>query len=165
MKEIDFKEINNYYNTFDLFKAGTIALAKDNKEINGLTIGWGGLGYLWRKPCCTVYVNKIRYSKHIFDNAEYFSVCVLPSEFASNVKYYGTVSGRDENKIQNGGLEVEYYQDVPYFKESNLVIICKKIGQNTFDINNIKLDEIIEWYKKDGPHSSYYGEIIKVLVK
>ena len=162
MKEIDINKIIS----IDLFaKYGTIALAKNEKEINGLTIGWGALGILWSLPICTVYVNEARYSKHIFDTARFYSVNLFDKDFNEQVKYYGTVSGRDEDKIKNGNLEVEYIDDVPYFKDAKYVIICEKVGQCPFDIESIYLDNIVEWYKKDGVHSSYFGKIIKVLEK
>ena len=57
-----------------------IAIASDGNETNGLTIGWAGFGVLWRKPMATVYVHKTRYSKHIFDQAKYNSICFMDQE-------------------------------------------------------------------------------------
>ena len=36
---------------------------------------------------------------------------------------------------------------------------CKVMGKSDFDEN------VYEWYQKEGVHSQYYGEIVKVLVK
>ena len=37
---------------------------------------------------------------------------------------------------------------------------CKVMGKSDFDQKSV-----YEWYQKEGVHSQYYGEIVKVLVK
>lgn len=78
-------------------------------------------------------------------------------------QFYGSLSGRDVDKIHDGPFHVDYYEDIPFYKESEIVILCKKIGQSDFDINLIGLNEITEWYKKDGVHTIYQGQVIKVI--
>jgi hypothetical protein len=39
------------------------------------------------------------------------------------------------------------------------------MGQSKFDLANISEPRIMKWYAKDGVHTIYYGEIIKVLAK
>lgn len=162
MKEIPISELTKHFDPLTIKPNPAIALACDKNEINGLTIGWASLGILWSKPTMTVYVHKTRYSKHIFDNSDYFSVDYIDSK--ELLKYFGTVSGKDEDKIKNSNLTVEYLEKTPYFKESKLVVICKKMGQSDFDPNSVD-EKVREWYKQDGVHTQYYGEIIKVLIK
>lgn len=162
MREIEIKELNNFVDPMSIKEKPAIALASDGNETNGLTIGWLGLGALWRKYSATVYVHKTRYSKHIFDNAKYFSICFLKDENKDTLKYFGTVSGKDENKMEKCGLTV--INDVaPYFAESRLVILCRTMGKSDFDLNEVD-EGVKEWYSKDGVHTQYYGEIIKILV-
>ena len=162
--EIDLKEITQYRDIISLFAKGAVAVAKGEAGENSLTIGWGGLGVLWRKPTLTIYINKKRYSKKIFDNASYFSVCFFNEKYQKELgQFYGSLSGRDVDKIHDGPFHVDYYEDIPFYKESEIVIFCKKIGQSDFDINLIGLNEITEWYKKDGVHTIYQGQVIKVI--
>lgn len=163
MKEISFEEFAKSFNPFLIEKEGAIALASDGKEVNGLTIGWAGFGVLWGKNCATVYVHKTRYSKHIFDNAGYFSICYLKDEDNNQIKYFGTVSGRDENKIEKCGLTLNGKDNAPYFEESKVVIICRVMGKSDFNVNSVD-SGVLQWYKRDGVHTQYYGEIVKVLV-
>lgn len=160
MREINLNELNDYLNPFSMEHEPAIALASDGTTTNGLTIGWAGFGVLWRKPAATVYVHKKRFSKQIFDNAQYFSICFTDNK--EQLKYFGTVSGRDENKIEKCGLALNTSDKAPYFEESKLVIICKIMGKSDFDVNSVA-DGVADWYKKDGVHTQYYGEIIKVL--
>jgi len=163
LKEIDILNINKYKDSISLFKDGAIALATSkNNKTNGLTIGWGSIGVLWRKPCCTVYIHKLRYSKEIFDNSDYFAVCFFEG-YKDELEYFGTHSGRNEDKIENSHLSINKNDLAPYFEESKLVIICKKMGQSDFDNNHIYEDKINNWYHQDGVHTLYFGEIVKVL--
>jgi len=39
------------------------------------------------------------------------------------------------------------------------------MGQSQFDATKINEMRIKKWYEKDGVHTIYYGEIIKVLAR
>lgn len=160
MKEISIQELAKTFNPFSMEEQPAIALACDGIRTNGLTIGWAGYGILWNKNTATVYVHKQRYSKEIFDNAQYFSICFV--EDKKQVKYFGTVSGRDENKIEKCGMTLNAEEKAPYFEESKLVLICRVMGKSDFDANSVD-SGVSAWYKRDGVHTLYYGEIIKVL--
>ena len=56
----------------------------------------------------TVYVHKTRYSKHIFDQAKYNSICFMDQEH------------RDENKMEKCGMTVNNEDVAPYFEESSV---------------------------------------------
>lgn len=162
-KEISPLEFAKEYNVFNINNDWGVALASDNIEKNCLTVAWASFGYLWRKPTLTLYVNKKRYSEHIFSNAKYFSLCIFDKEkYKDELLYFGSKSGRDEDKFKNCKL-TESFDLAPYFKEAKYVIICSKIGQTKFDINNVYLPDIVERYKRDGVHTIYEGEIIKIL--
>ena len=45
-----------------------------------MVIGWGGLGTLWGKAVCTVYVRPQRYTYEFMERENAFSVSVLPPE-------------------------------------------------------------------------------------
>lgn len=164
MRQIDIKDLSSYVKPFDMEEDAAIAVATDGKETNGLTVGWAGFGILWSKPCLTLYVHKTRYSKHIFDNAKYCSLCFMPKDLKNQVEYYGRVSGRDENKIQKCGMKLNTEDVAPYFEESRAVILCRIMGKSDFDVNNVD-SRVLSWYQKDGVHTQYYGEIVKVLVQ
>ena len=162
MKEIAIKDLSNYINPLNMESDPAIVVASDGQITNGMTIGWAGFGVLWRKYCATVYIHKQRFSKQIFDKANYFAICFMNKEQKDLIKYFGTVSYRQENKIEKCGLEL--INDIaPYFKDSRVVVLCRKMGQSDFDKESV--DEGVKaWYQKEGVHSQYYGEIIKVLV-
>lgn len=162
MKNINVKDLNKYVDPLSLDEDSAIIIASDGKETNGMTIGWAGFGVLWKKLMATVYVHKQRYSKHIFDNAEYYSINFMKKEHKDVVNYFGTVSGKDEDKMSKCGLVV--INDVaPYFEDARVAVLCRVMGKSDFDINNVD-DGVKDWYQKQGVHTQYYGEIVKVLV-
>nr|MCR4561964.1 flavin reductase [Bacilli bacterium] len=161
------ENISTYKDPISLFNEDGVVLVRDKEKgkVNPITIGWGSLGVLWRKPCCTVYIHEMRYSKHLMDKEDVFSVCFLPEGHRKEIGYFGKASGRDVDKIKESGLEVAYEDGIPYLKDSKLVIFCKKIGQTKFDESKISLPDIKNWYQQSGVHSLYFGEIVKVIVR
>lgn len=163
-KEIDLNEIKDYRDPFNLFSQTALAVSKGKERTNTLTIGWGALGTLFSKPCCTIYIHKKRYSKVIFDESDYFSVCFFKKDYQEEIdNYYGKLSGRDIDKIKEGKLTVDYIDDVPYFKEAEYVIICKMMAKSDFDVNKIYEERIKKWYMAEGVHTIYHGQVLKIL--
>jgi len=158
MKEVTLKELFDYKDSVSLFKDDALTLVENNP----MTIGWGSMGVLWSRTVATVYIHKTRYSKELFDEANSFSINFFSDEYKNALDICGRVSGRDTDKVKLCGFNVEYIDNTPYIKEAKMVLILKKIGQADMDINNVP-DNIKPWYKKDGPHTMYVGEVIKVL--
>ncbi|MCR4561659.1 MAG: flavin reductase family protein [Bacilli bacterium] len=165
-KAIPYENISTYKDPISLFNEDGVVLVRDKEKgkVNPITIGWGSIGVLWGKPCCTIFIHESRYSKHLLDEEDFFSVCFLPKEQKKMVAYFGKFSGRDVDKIKESGLEV-VDGDYPFLKDSELVIFCKKVGQTKFDESKISLPDIKNWCQQSGVHSIYFGEIVKVIVR
>ena len=54
-------------NVFDCFVNQALLGVGDKEHFNAMTIGWGALGTMWSKPCCTVYVRHSRYTHELLD--------------------------------------------------------------------------------------------------
>ncbi len=94
------------------------------------------------------------------------SVCVLPNSYRKELAYLGNVSGKDEDKISNANLKVQKYEDVPYFDEARLTLICRKLyAQDLKEECFIEKDIIDKWYPEKDYHTMYVVEIEKILSK
>ena len=95
--------------------------AKKGDKVNTMTVSWGGITYIWNKTCAVVYVRESRYTRELIDSSKKFSLSFLNrDEFKSLKKYLGSVSGRDEDKISNARLNVNYYEDdIPFIDEAD----------------------------------------------
>lgn len=81
------------------------------------------------------------------------------------LNYMGTVSGREEDKIQKSGLHTLFDGQTPYFDEARMVLITKKLYEQPFTPDGFYEKDLIEkWYPADDYHTMYICEIEKVLV-
>ena len=92
-----------------------------------MTASWGGLGVLWRKNVAFIFIRPQRFTKGFVDEAEKFSLTFFDESYRKQLSYLGTVSGKDENKIEKAELTVEHENGAPIFKEAETVIICRKL--------------------------------------
>lgn len=154
-------------NPFNLF-SNALSLSVGNKDkMNAMTIGWGGLGVLWGRdrPVITVYVRKDRFTHQFMEDNEYFVVEGFSDKYDKQLKYLGSASGRDEDKMKGSGLTVKYTgHGTPYFDEGNVMFVCKKIyGAPLWPEG---FGSFAKDYYSDKPlHSMYIGEIEKILIK
>ena len=163
MKQIEINEFSE--NPFKLIGSDWMLItAKKGDKTNMMTASWGGVGILWNKPVVTIYVRPQRYTKEFIDNEEYFSLCVLPEEYRQILNYCGTKSGRDEDKIAETKLTIDESEKAPIFKESRLVLICKKLyAQDLTEQSFIDKSLVEKNYKAKDFHTMYIAEIEKIL--
>ena len=131
-----------------------------------MTASWGGVGVLWNKKVAYIFIRPQRYTKEFVDFSDRLSVCVLPNSYRKELAYLGNVSGKDEDKISNANLKVQKYEDVPYFDEARLTLICRKLyAQDLKEECFIEKDIIDKWYPEKDYHTMYVVEIEKILSK
>ncbi len=140
--------------------------AEKNGKVNAMTASWGGVGVLWHKNVVFGFVRPQRYTKEFLDASDRFSCTFFDENHRETLRYFGKVSGRDEDKVEKTGLTVEHAEGAPYFGEGNLVLICKKLYAGEINPESILFPEIdSSIYPGKDYHSVYIGEIVKVLMK
>ena len=176
-KEINAEELNE--NPFKLIgKDWMLITAEKNERVNMMTASWGGLGVIWNKNVATIYVRKSRFTKEFIDDADTFSLCVLGEKYKKELSYCGSISGRNEDKVLATGLTVAHENGtndtsntngaVPYFCESKLVLICKKLysqDMNAESFTAMGKDFPQKFYSDNDWHTMYIAEIEKILIK
>lgn len=163
-KEISVKKLDK--NVFEMIgKQWMLVTAEKDKKVNTMTASWGGLGVMWGKNVAFVVIRPERYTKEFIDNSDSFSLTFLKEEHRETLRYLGTVSGRNEDKIEKSGLTIEHIDETPYFSEGEIVLKCKKLFNQYFDEKSFVDKSILDkWYNNDY-HMLYIAEIEKVLVK
>lgn len=159
--EIDVNAVKMFANDWMVLSAGK------EKDMNMMTIAWGALGELWSKPTITVYVSTSRHTYKYMEENDFFTVTAFPKEHNDKLRYLGTKSGRDEDKVKGSGLTVEYTENGnPIYKEANLAIECKKIYVHQFDKDKMPEGQR-QWYEQTntGVHVMYVGEIVRAWKK
>lgn len=140
--------------------------AKKDDKINTMTASWGGFGIIWNKRVASIVIRTNRYTKEFVDGSSKFSLCFFDKEYKKTLAYLGSVSGRDEDKITKSNLTVNYIEDVPYFEEAEMVIVCRKLYAQQMKPECFIVKEMDnEFYPKKDYHTLYIGEIEKIYIK
>ncbi len=155
-------------NTFQkIGKDWMLITAEKHGTPNTMTASWGGAGVMWGKNVVYIVVRESRYTKEMIDGSDTFSLSFLKhDEYKSTLKYLGVVSGRDEDKIANARLHVDYDHGTPFIDEADTVIICKKLCAQPITPDSF-IDASIDetWYKDKDYHTLYIGEIVEFLAR
>jgi len=132
----------------------------DKKRYNMMTASWGGLGVLWHKPVCFVFVRPSRYTYEFIEENDYFSCTFFSKDYRSELNFCGTKSGRDVNKMEEVKLTpVENFGTVA-FEEADLVLYCKKLYYHDLQTANFLHPIQNEFYKNGNYHRMYISEIV-----
>ena len=100
--------------------------AGDKNKANTMTASWGTVGVLWGKNVVSIFIRESRYKQDTF-SLTFFDTQDKENKLA--LKYFGAVSGRNEDKISNAKMHVDYASDgTPYIDEGNLVLVCRKMS-------------------------------------
>ena len=141
-------------------KEWALLTAGNKQESNTMTISWGGVGVLWGKNVVYVFVRDSRYTKKLIDAGDFFSLTFVSDQYRNALNYCGSHSGRNEDKIANAGLSVDYRHGIPYIDEGNLVLVCEKMSATritddshptckgkSFKIHLIKMENPLRYVK------------------
>ena len=113
---------------------------------NVMTAAWGGI-CCSNPPCIAVSLRKVTFSYGNVKERQAFTINIPSEEYLEQADYFGTVSGKNEDKFAVSGLTPVKgdFVDAPYVKEFPVVIECRLL----------KTVEI-------GLHSQFIGEIMDV---
>ena len=135
-------------------------------DMNAMTIGWGTWGVLWGRPVVTVYVSSSRYTYEFMERNEYFTITGFPEEYKGVLSYMGSHSGRDEDKVSESGLTLEFTElGNPIYAEANLAIECKLLYKEELDRDQSPENIRAMYDRGTGVHSMYIGEIVNIWIK
>jgi len=154
------KETNNMLGHGGLLLASVDAPGNPN----AMAIGWGAVGIIWGKPIFVVLVRPSRYTYDLIEITNDFTVNVPTPKLADEVLYFGTVSGRDQDKFKAKGLTTIPSKKVksPIIEECPIHYECRVVHKN--DVIPGELAEEIHnsAYPQGNYHRIYFGEILAV---
>lgn len=156
--------------TYDQYSAQAAALIPQNAfmttshgtKVNTMTIGWGSVGIMWRKPVFTALVRQSRYTKELVEQSGEFTVTLPLTEMKAALGLCGTKSGRDLDKIAAAKLTLVPGQAVatPVIAGPGLQLECKVIYKQTMLPENLAAADNAACYAEGDYHTLYYGEIV-----
>ena len=81
------------------------------------------------------------------------------------MSYFGSVSGRDEDKLAKADLTPLQDAGRMYFAEAKITLLCKKLYAQEFNAESfIDKESNAKWYADGDYHTMYIAEIDRILV-
>lgn len=156
-KESPFKTIG---------KDWLLVCAEAGGKANAMTASWGGMGVMWGKNVAFLVIRPQRYTKEFIDQAEGLTISVFDDAQRKMMNYFGSVSGRDEDKIAKSGLTTIEDAGRTYFGEAKITFLCKKLYRQVMTKDSF-IDQASDekWYAAGDYHTMYIVEIEKILVR
>lgn len=155
-------------NPISLFADNWFVVSAGNKDkFNEMTISWGSLGNVWNEPSVTIYIRNNRFTYPFINNGKYFVLNSFDEEYRDKVKFIGTHSGRDMDKVKATGLTQQFTPlGNPYFREARMVIECEKIYSDDIDRSRL-FKKGNEMYSSDSKetHRMFIGRIVNLWIK
>lgn len=145
----------------DTVHTGGALLISGTDKPNAMTIGWGTVGVMWYKPVFMLAVRRSRYSLKLLEQCGEFTVYIpAEGEMQQELKFCGTRSGRDTDKIAESGLKCKKAQtvQVPALEGKGMVIEGKICGESPMGLAGYT-EEILQRYKDGDEHIYLFGEI------
>ncbi|HSQ40390.1 MAG TPA: flavin reductase [Anaerolineales bacterium] len=134
-------------------------------RFNAMTVGWGSIGYMWRRPFVQVVVRPIRYTYEFMERYDTFTLCAFPKKYHSALQLLGNKSGRDGDKITEAGLTPAASIKIaaPGYAEAELILECRKMYWDDVHPEHFPDLRIDANYPDKDYHRIYFGEILYVL--
>ncbi len=160
-KEINIRELKDNFvkmisNDWALLTAGK----SDN--FNTMTVSWGGIGELWNKDVCFVFVRPQRYTYEFMEKNDYFSLSFFGGEHKKELGICGSKSGRDIDKIQETGFIPVDLGEAVGFEQAKVNVVLKKLAYQDIKPDGFVDETIMGNYANNDFHRVYVGEIVKV---
>lgn len=164
-KKITPEELSD--NIFSLIaKDWTLITAGSCDNYNMMTANWAGLGYLWNKNVCFLFIRPSRYTYEFTEKLDTLSLNFFTEDYRDTLTVCGRKSGRDFDKMKNCPLTPVSLDDGGVaFSESRIVMNCKKLSDVELTKFNFTDTSVLKNYADGDYHKMYIYEIKEVFVK
>ena len=141
-----------------------LGATKPSGESNVMTIGWGVVGIIWRRPIFQVMVRPSRHTYEFINESGVFTVNVPAESMRDWVGFCGSNSGRDLDKFAAHGVQTSMGHHVPVvtMDECPMVYECKVVYTDDVIPANLDVEAEASCYGGSDYHRIYYGEILGV---
>lgn len=142
-------------------------------KFNTMSISWGTMGIQWNLPIFTVFVRGCRHTKPALDATGVFTVSIPLEEADKNIiRYCGTKSGRDTDKVADLGLHTEPAEvnGVPGIRELAITLECKVVyAQQQYPDCMLDPEPPSHYPAQTSSieqdyHTAYYGQIVSAYI-
>lgn len=142
---------------------GAFLSVQANDRANTMTIGWGLMGFMWRKPILMVMVRFSRFTYGLMEAADTFTVSLPRSgKYKELLAQAGTLSGRDMDKFKELNIPVAQAQTVegPVIDNCGLILECRTLYKQALNPDDLDSEIRASFYADEDYHMLYFGEVL-----
>ena len=137
--------------------------AGNEQGFNTMTASWGGFGVMWNKNVVTIVIRPQRKTLEFIDESGYFTLSFFEEKHRETLKFCGSHSGRDVDKVEVCGLTPFFLDGTTTFEQASKVIVCKKLFAQKIDPKSFIEKSLLSNYPNEDYHIAFVGEIIKAV--
>ena len=163
-KEINVRELKENFVKM-INDDWALLTAGKTDDFNTMTVSWGGIGELWGKDVCFVFVRPQRYTFEFMEKNDYFSLSFFGGEYKKELGICGSKSGRNIDKMAETGFTPVDFKVATGYEQAKVNIILKKLAYQDMKPDGFIDETIMNNYANNDFHRVYVGEIVKVVVK
>lgn len=120
------------FHAFEKEWAVLAARRADGME-NCMTVSWGGVGVLWGRPVAFYFVRPQRYTAEFLGEGSKVSLSFFSPACREALRYLGSHSGRDGDKVRAAGLSLCTLPDgAPSFQEADFAFSLRNLYADRF---------------------------------
>ena len=145
----------------NLESTGAFLTSGNQNKANTMTISWGSIGYMWRKPMFIILISNIRYTKEFIDTENTFTISIPYNKNKETaLEICGHKSGKNINKEELANIKFIPSKIVgsPIVEGCNRYYECKVVFKQTIDSS--KIDKETPYKDEEVEHTLYFGEIV-----
>ena len=170
MSVMEFKEIDIEKENLNPFlkigKEWFLVTAGNKENFNTMTASWGFMGVMWNKNCVITALRPQRYTKEFVDSCEYFTLSFFSEDCRDALRFCGSHSGRDFDKMKETGLVPVELEGCVGYELAEMVLVCKKLYAQEMTPEGFAVKSVCDAnYAAKDFHTAYYGEIVKAFKK
>lgn len=133
---------------------------------NTMTASWGGLGHLWNRDVCFVFVRPQRHTRAFMDGNGLFTVSFFGEECRPALEFCGSRSGRDCDKAAETGLvPFEPCGGCVAFEQARIVLAARKLYIHDLKAEGFLDEAPLSLYPSSDFHRMYVGGIEEALIR
>jgi flavin reductase (DIM6/NTAB) family NADH-FMN oxidoreductase RutF len=164
-KEVGYNEYAA--KAIDVISKGAFLTTAHGGKTNTMTIGWGSIGVIWRRPMFTVLVRQSRFTRDLIEKSGEFTVSIPFGDMKEALGICGTKSGRDLDKIKAAGLTLKPGKKLttPVIAAKGLHYECRVVYKQTMIPDALDAEYQVAVYPQGDYHTMYFGEIVAVYLE
>ena len=133
---------------------------------NPMTASWGGMGVLWNRPVCFIFIRPQRYTHTFALQGDRMTLSFFDEEYRPALRTCGTLSGRDADKAALCNLTpLRDAAGAVYYAEAKTVLSVRTLYRGSLEKCGFLEASLLSNYPAEDFHTVFVAEVTEVRQK